>query len=366
MSECNLQDNLRHITNGRHLTADEASGTMRSLIDGLATPAQIGALLIALRMKGETVTEVASFAREMRLRLVPVTPKRRPLLDTCGTGGSACRVFNVSTAAAFIVAETGVGVAKHGNRAVSGVCGSADVLEALGVRIDLAPEHCANCIDVLGIGFLFAPAHHPALRYVSGPRRELGVRTVFNLLGPLSNPAGATLHVMGVYDGELCPLAAGALRELGSDRAVVVHGEIGMGEISTIGPTRISELRDRSISHYVLTPADLGLHGPEPALMDIAPAPTAAANADLLRNVLGGHDSDWRARSRRNLIAVNVAAALRVAGITEDWPAGVEHAQDLLSSGCGLQVLDRLAAFTQDTSTSRNPQTTSTHAKQPK
>jgi anthranilate phosphoribosyltransferase len=312
MTNFNLQAILRKLAAGQDLAQGEAAETMRALMDGAATPAQIGALLMALRMKGETVAEVAGFAREMRARLVPVPAQRRPLLDTCGTGGAACRVFNVSTAAALVIAGAYGPVAKHGNRAMSGVCGSADVLEALGVRIDLSPAQCADCIDRVNIGFLFAPAHHPALRHVGAPRRELGLRTIFNLLGPLSNPAGATLQVMGVYDGALCPLAAGALRELGSARALVVHGEAGMGEVSTIGPTRVSELRHGEIVHYTLKPADLGLHTPEPHLEDFAPAPTAAENAGLLRAVLSGKDNDGPARARRDLVAVNVAAALRL------------------------------------------------------
>jgi anthranilate phosphoribosyltransferase len=353
MTQPVLQHSLRRLAAREDLTPVEAATTMRALMDGEATPAQIGGLLLALRIKGETVTEVAAFAREMRARLVPVPAQRRPLLDTCGTGGATCRVFNVSTAAALVVAGVAgasLGVAKHGNRAMSGVCGSADVLEALGVRIDLSPQQCADCIDTVGIGFLFAPAHHPATRHVSGPRRELGVRTIFNLLGPLSNPAGATRQVMGVYEGALCPLAAGALRELGSERVLVVHGEVGMGEIATVGPTRVSELCDGELHHYTLTPADLGLHGPEPALADMAPAPTAAANAVLLRETLAGKDTDSVRRARRDLVAVNVAAALRVAGTPDGsgWPEAVELAQQALSSGCGLQTLERLVAFTQE------------------
>jgi anthranilate phosphoribosyltransferase len=356
LQQSHLQHILRQLVDGRHLTLAEAGATMGALMDGAATPAQIGALLMALRMKGETVTEVAGFAAQMRARVVPVPARRHPLLDTCGTGGSVCRVFNVSTAAAFVAAAADIAVAKHGNRAMTGVCGSADVLEALGVRIDLPPAQCAACIDEVGIGFLFAPAHHPATRHVSGPRRELGVRTIFNLLGPLSNPAGATRQVMGVYDGALCSLAAGALRELGSDRAIVVHGEIGLGEIATIGRTRYSELRDGEIMHGTLVPQDLGLYGPEPHAADLAPAPTAAANAALLRAVLAGKDADSATRARRDLVAVNAAAALRIAGRLDDqmdnrgeaWPAAVELAQEIISSGTALARLEQLATFTQD------------------
>ena len=205
------QDALRKIVAGQSLTREEARQAIMSVMDGLATPAQIGALLVALRMKGETVEEVTGCVEAMKARVVPVRPTSAPLLDTCGTGGSAFRVFNVSTAAAFVASAAGAAVAKHGNRAMSGICGSADVLEALGVRVVLTPEQCAECIDAVGIGFLFAPHHHPAMKQVVGPRREIGVRSIFNLLGPLTNPAGAARQVMGVYEGRLTSLAAGAL-----------------------------------------------------------------------------------------------------------------------------------------------------------
>src|SRR5579862_9587116 len=230
-----MQETLRKLVARQNLDRAEAAEVMRALMDGMASPGQVGALLIGLRMKGETIEEVTGFAQEMRARLIPVKPGRQPLLDTCGTGGGRLQVFNVSTAAAFVAASAGIAVAKHGNRAVSGICGSADVLEALGLRIDLNAAQCAACIDRLGIGFLFAPSHHPALKHIGTTRRELGIRTVFNLLGPLSNPAGAHLQVMGVYAADLCPLAAGVLRALGSQRALVAHAEIGMGEISTCG-----------------------------------------------------------------------------------------------------------------------------------
>ena len=210
------------------------------------------------------------------------------MLDTCGTGGSTFRVFNVSTAAAFVAVAAGAVVAKHGNRAMTSICGSADVLEALGIRVVLTPEQCADCIDSVGIGFLFAPHHHPAMKQVSAPRREIGVRSVFNLLGPLTNPAGATRQVMGVYEARLTTLAAGALRELGSERALVLHAEIGLDEISTIGVTQISELRGGEVRDYVLTPRDLGLDSPEPDPEALAPGATPEENAVILREALSG------------------------------------------------------------------------------
>ncbi len=339
------QDALRRLTAGESLSREEATGVMRRLMDGQATPVQTAALLIALRMKPETVEEVTGFALAMRARAVAVRPQRTPLLDTCGTGGSACRVFNVSTAAAFVAAAAGIAVAKHGNRAVTGVCGSADVLEALGARLDLTPEQSAEGVDTVGLGFLFAPGHHPALRQIGAVRRELGIRTVFNLLGPLANPASAAYQVMGVYDARLGPLAAQVLRELGSRRALVLHADIGLDEISTIGPTQVSELRDGQIRHYTLTPRDLGLTGPEPDPVSLAPRDTPAANAALLREVLEGR-TDGDALARHHLVAVNAAASLRVMGLIEDWAEAARRASQLLREGRALAVLERYLAFT--------------------
>lgn len=340
------QDALRKLVARQHLTREEAATVLHTLMEGRASPAQIGALLIALRMKGETVEEVTGLVQAMRAHVVPVRPHRAPLLDTCGTGGSSFRVFNVSTAAAFVAASAGLAVAKHGNRAMSGVCGSADVLEALGVRVDLTPEQCAACIDTVGIGFLFAQRHHPAMKHVGGPRKEIGVRNIFNLLGPLTNPAGATLQVMGVYAPELCALAIGALRELGSERALVFHAEIGLDEISTIGNTHLYELRDGQITEALLTPHALGLDGPEPHPEHLAPAPTPQANADLLRSALTGRPQDAAAQARRDLVAVNAAAALRVGGRTNSWPEAVQQAKQLIESGAAREVLEQLIAFT--------------------
>jgi len=337
------QDALRKIVSGQSLSREEARQALTAIMDGLATPAQVGALLVALRMKGETVEEVTGFVQAMRARVVAVRARSAPLLDTCGTGGSAFRVFNVSTAAAFVAAAAGAVVAKHGNRAMSGVCGSADVLEALGVRVSLTPEQCAECIDAVGIGFLFAPHHHPAMKQVSGPRREIGVRSVFNLLGPLTNPAGATRQVMGVYDGGLTSLAAGALRELGSERALVLHGEIGLDEISIIGPTRVSELRDGIVTDYILAPRDFGMDCAEPDPADIAPASDPAENAEILRDVLSGVPGDGRARARRDLVAVNAAASLRVCGLAEEWPEAVDLAKRILASGAAFEKVQNLA-----------------------
>lgn len=339
------QDAIRKLVAGEHLTDAEATRAVEALMDGKATASQMGALLVALRMKGETAVEVAAFARSLRARAVQVRPRRTPLLDTCGTGGSAFRVFNVSTAAAFVAAAAGAVVAKHGNRAMSGVCGSADVLEALGVRIDLTPQQCADCIDEVGVGFLFAPSHHPAMKQVGPTRREIGVRSIFNLVGPLANPAAATRQVMGVYDGALCGVAARALKELGSEQAIVVHGEIGLDEISTIGRTRVSELRGDVVTDYVLSPADLGFDGPEPRPEYLAPLATPAENAALLREALGANRDGEVVVARRNLIAVNAAACLRACGLADGWPEAVRLVTNIMVSGQALSVLDRLVAF---------------------
>jgi anthranilate phosphoribosyltransferase len=342
----NPQDAIRRVVGGESLTREEATQVADALMRGQATPAQIGALLVALRMKGETVEEVTGFARAMRSHVVTVSPQCAPLLDTCGTGGSAFRVFNVSTAAAFVAAAAGVSVAKHGNRAMSGVCGSADVLEALGVRVGLEPEACAACIENVGIGFLFAQSHHPAMKNVGGPRREIGVRSLFNLLGPLTNPAGATRQVMGVYDRKLCRLACETLRELGSERAILLHGDVGLDEISTLGPTYLCELRDGDITETTLTPRDLGLEGPDPDPTHLAPADTPEGNAQLVRDVLSGNAASAAHRARLDLVAVNAAAALRVSGLAETWPDAVHRAREILASGAALDRLNRLAEFT--------------------
>jgi anthranilate phosphoribosyltransferase len=339
-------DAIRKVVTGQHLTREEAAAAAAALMEGEASPSQVAALLIALRMKGETVEEIVGFAQAMRARVVPVHPQRTGLLDTCGTGGSPFRVFNVSTASAFVLAAAGVPVAKHGNRAVTGVCGSADVLEALGVNVHLSPEAIARCIDEVGLGFLFAQAHHPAMKHVGPTRREIAVRTLFNLIGPLTNPAGATRQTLGVYDAVLCPMVAAALRELGSERAIVLHGEIGMGEVATIGDTYVSELHDDEITHYRLTPADFGLTGPEPNPDFLAPAATPQENADFVREVLSGKASTPAARARRDLVAVNAAASLRVCGLEEDWKAATDRAFALLESGKALEIAEKLAALT--------------------
>jgi anthranilate phosphoribosyltransferase len=341
-----LQEALSTIVAGKDLTRTEATAAMEYIMSGFATDAQIGALLVGLRMKGESIDEIAGFASAMRSHALLVNASRKPLLDTCGTGGSSFKVFNISTAAAFVAAAAGVSVAKHGNRAASGVCGSADVLEALGVRVEITPDQVAECIDTVGIGFLYARFHHPSMKHVSAARREIGVRTVFNLLGPLTNPAGASLQVMGVYNANLCPVAISVLRELGSERAMVIHSEPGIDELSTFSPNRICELKDGAITDTILQPEELGFTGTVPDRSRFAPAATPAGNAELLRCSLGdGPDSEVN-EHLRGIVALNAAAALRVGGIVEDWPDAVKLARETIDRGEAIRVLDKLISLT--------------------
>jgi len=249
-----IADLIQKAASGRDLSSEEAHSAMSEIMTGQATPVQIGGFLVAMRMKGETAEELTEFARVMREHVRKVHPWTRPLVDTCGTGGDAIKTFNVSTGAALVVAGAGVAVAKHGNRSVTSKCGSADVLEALGVRFDLGPEEVAKCIDEIGLGFMFAPSYHPAMKHAAPVRRELAMRTMFNALGPLTNPAGAEAQVLGVYSPELTATHAQVLCNLGSTRAFVVHGAGGLDEISTLGETQVTEVRDGEVSTYQLTP----------------------------------------------------------------------------------------------------------------
>ena len=313
---------------------------MTSIMDGAATPAQIGAMLAALRVKGETVEEITGFARVMRERSLRVHTDRRPLLDTCGTGGDTVKTFNISTAAAFVAAAAGAAVAKHGNRSVTSKCGSADVLESLGVRLDLSPKAVGRCIDTVGIGFLFARNHHPAMKHAAGPRAELGVRTVFNALGPLTNPANATRQVIGVYDASLCAPLAEVLGNLGSEHVLVVHGRAGLDEIATFGETLVAEYQSGAVTTYTLAPEALGLASATPA--DVAPGQDAAENALLLRGVLSGEDRG----ARRDIVLANAAAALFVSGIVETLQQGVKKAAETIDSGGALVTLNALISCT--------------------
>ncbi len=332
-----MKEIIRKLLDRQDLSLMEAEYAMDMIMSGKATAAQIGAFLAALRLKGESVAEIAGCARSMRRNAARVTTQRDgPIMDTCGTGGDQSGTFNISTVTAFVVAGAGVVVAKHGNRSVSSKCGSADVLEALGVNIQLTPEQAGRCIDEVGIGFLFAPNFHPAMKHAIGPRRELGVRTVFNILGPLTNPAFATHQLLGVYDPSLTEVMANVLAEMGTKAAFVVHGADGMDELSTTGVNRLSHLCDGRVSTFALDPLDLGL--PRATLDDLRGG-DAVENAAICRRILSGEERG----PRRDVVLLNAAAAL--ATESRDLLAGLEQARASIDSGAALQKLDALVTF---------------------
>jgi len=328
-----IREAIELLVQTRDLSGDQAARVMDEVMTGEATPAQIGAFLTALRIKGETATEIAGMARVMRDKAHRVH-YNEALVDTCGTGGDASGSFNVSTAAAFVAAAGGLKVAKHGNRAMSSQCGSADVLEALGVKLELAPEMVRHCIDEAGIGFMFAPAFHPAMRFAAGPRREIGIRTVFNILGPLTNPAGATHQVLGVADASVAAKMAQVLQQLGSAHALVVHGEDGLDELSISSPTQVWELRDGAVREYRVAPEDVGL---QRAPREAITGGTATENAATLRALLSGSDGPLRA-----MVALNAGAALLAGDRAPDLAGGVATALRLMSDGSGLARVDAL------------------------
>jgi anthranilate phosphoribosyltransferase len=334
-----LRELVAQAASGEDLTEEQAMLGMRQLISGEASPALAGALLTALKMKGETAAEVTGFARVMREAAVSVRPRCESLVDTCGTGGGRVPTFNISTAAAFVVAGAGVSVAKHGNRAITSACGSADVLEALGVRIDLTPDRICACIEEVGIGFLFAQSHHPAMRHVGAVRRELPFRTVFNCLGPLTNPAAAPAQVVGVYEPRLVPLLAEALLRLGCHRALVVHGTAGLDELSTLGTTLIAEVREGGVHTYELTPEEVGLE--RMCAAALSPGADAADAAFFIRDLLEGQTGP-----RRDIVLLNAAAALVVAGAAGDLIAGLHLAARSVDSGAAAGKLEALIAAT--------------------
>jgi anthranilate phosphoribosyltransferase len=322
----------------RDLSETDMETVMRSVMAGEATPAQIGALLVALRMKGERVEEIAGAARAMR-RYATRVPTHRAVVDTCGTGGDGRNTFNISTAAALIAAGAGLIVAKHGNRAMSGAVGGADVLEALGVRIELPPELVAACLDEVGIGFLFAQQFHPAMRHVAGPRREIGVRTLFNLLGPLTNPAGARVQLLGVFAREWVEPIAHALLRLGSDRALVVHGDDGLDELSLVGPSTIAELGDGIVRTSRFDPQSVGLSCCEAAALG---GGTAAENAAIIRAIVTGHAT----AAQTDVALLNAAAALYVGGRAPSIAAALAPARQAIAGGAAAATLDRWIEFT--------------------
>jgi anthranilate phosphoribosyltransferase len=323
---------------GNDLTEDEMIGAVEEMMTGEATPSQVAALLTALRIKGEAVDEIAGMARVMREKSLHVEIDG-PLLDTCSTGGGSFDPFNISTAAAFVCAGAGLKVAKHGNRGATSVSGSADVLEALGAKIELTPEQAGACIEKAGFGFLFAQAFHPAMRFVGPTRREIGIRTIFNIVAPLTNPAGAAHQLLGVGDPAAAPKLAQVLSRIGSGRCLVVHGDDGLDEVSLSGTTQVYDVNEGSVRHYTITPEDAGL---ERAPLAVLKTGTAAENADTMRRVLGGETGPVT-----DVVLLNAAAGLLAAGQVGDLREGVAKAREAIDSGAAQRVLDTYVSTSQ-------------------
>jgi anthranilate phosphoribosyltransferase len=336
-----IKEAIAQLVGGHSLTMDEASAVMNEIMEGSATPAQFGALVTALRLKGETVEEIAGFARTMRSKALRVSISE-PVVDTCGTGGDGKGTFNISTTAAFVVAACGLKVAKHGNRAMSSQCGSADVLEVLGVKIDLNPEQVQKCLEKVGIGFMLAPVFHPSMKYAAAPRKEVGIRTVFNILGPLTNPAGARAQVLGVPEKSLTEKMANVLKMLDCQHALVVHGEDGLDEITITGKTFVSELKKGSIKNYEVTPEEFGLPRAKP---DSLKGGTVKDNAELLRSILSGKKG-----AQRDIVLMNAAAALLAGDKITTLGQGITLAEQAIDNGKALQKVEELISFSHNPS----------------
>ena len=332
-----IQEALAELLEGESLSRPRCREVMSEIMRGEATPAQIGGFLVALRLKGESADEIAGCAEAMREHVLPVRPRRDDLVDTAGTGGDGASTINISTAAAIVAAAAGAAVAKHGNRAVSSSSGSADVLEALGFELEQPPERIAQSIDELGFGFMFAPSHHPAMKHAAPVRRELAARTVFNVLGPLTNPAGARAQVIGVYAKPLVRTIADVLAQLGARRAFVVHGAYGIDELSPAGPNDVCEVVDGDVRTRVIDPLDLGIERCDPAELR---GGTPEKNAEAIREVFAGANG-----GRRDAILLNAAGAIAAAGRAEDLADGLELAREAVDSGAAAARLDELARF---------------------
>ena len=335
-----IQSAIAELMDGRDLSQQSARDVMRTIMAGEATPGQIGAFLVALRIKGETADEIAGCAEAMREHVLVVRPARTDLVDTAGTGGDGAGTFNISTAAALVAAAAGAGVAKHGNRAVSSSSGSADVLEALGFNLELPPETIARSIDELGFGFLFAPTHHPAMRHAAPVRRDLATRTVFNVLGPLTNPAGARAQVVGVYAPELVPTIAEVLARLGAERAFVVHGAAGVDELSPAGPNLVCEVADGQVRRREIDPLDLGIDRCAPEELG---GGDPADNAETIRRIFSGAEG-----GKRDAVLLNAAGAIAAGGLARDLGEGVGLAREAIDSGAAGERLEALIAFSQE------------------
>ena len=331
----NIQEAIKKVISREDLTEDEMHSVMNDIMTGNATDAQIGGFLVGLSMKGETIDEIVAAAKVMRSLATGVKiSKPKHLVDTCGTGGDSSGLFNVSTASAFVVASAGGQVAKHGNRSISSKSGSADVLETAGVNLDMSPETISNCVEKIGVGFMFAPAHHSAMKYAIGPRRELAVRTIFNVLGPLTNPAGAPSQVMGVYRKDLVEPIAYALKNLGSSHVMVVHSNDGLDEISIADSTYVAELKNGKVETYSISPSDFNL---QQTNLDSICVEDADASLKLIQEALDGQEGP-----AKDIIALNAGAAIYVSGLANSLKDGVKKAQEILSSGAAHQKLDDL------------------------
>ncbi len=329
---------IKTVIEKKDLDQENMTAVMRTIMSGEATPAQIGGFLVGLRMKGETVEEIASAAQVMRDLAERVIIDASPLVDTCGTGGDGASTFNISTASAFVVAAAGGYVAKHGNRSISSKSGSADVLEAAGVKLDLSPLQVADCVKTLGVGFMFAPMHHGAMKHAIGPRREMGVRTLFNVLGPLTNPAGAPNQVLGVFSRLLVEPMARVLKKLGSHHVLVVHAEDGMDEVSIQGKTHVAELKDGQVTTYSVSPSDFGL--PESDTADLA-VESAQESLAVIKRVLSDQSGP-----EKDIVVMNAGAAIYAAGLAESWAQGVTKAQVVISEGVAMDKFKQFIAYT--------------------
>lgn len=338
-----IQQALARAINRQDLTTEEMVSVMREIMTGKSTAAQTAGFLVALRMKGESLDEITGAAMVMRELAAKVEVDVPHLVDTCGTGGDGANLFNVSTAAAFVVAAAGGHVAKHGNRSVSSSTGSADVLEAAGIKLDLTPGQVAACIREVGVGFMFAPAHHSAMKYAVAPRRELGQRTIFNMLGPITNPANINRQVVGVFNGDLCRPLAEVLRRLGSEHVMIVHARDGLDEISLALETQVAELKDGVVLEYIIKPEDFDM--PSQSLIGLT-VTNAEESLKLIRDALGKR-STLEGQKAADLIALNAGAAIYVSGVADSLGQGVAMAQDAIASGLAGEKLVELAAFTE-------------------
>ncbi|MFV1873806.1 MAG: anthranilate phosphoribosyltransferase [Oleiphilus sp.] len=333
---------LEKLVNKQDLSTAEMKSVMQKIMTGETTHAQIGGFLVALRMKGESIDEITGAVEVMRSLSTPVNVSGQYLVDTCGTGGDGADLFNVSTAAAFVVAAAGAKVAKHGNRSVSSTTGSADLLEAAGVNLNISPDQVQRCIDEIGLGFMFAPAHHSAMKHAIGPRKEMGIRTIFNMLGPMTNPAGVQNQVIGVFSPDLCRPMAEVLKRLGSKHVLVVHAEVGLDEISIMGKTFVAELKDQQITEYTVSASEFGL---TENTLDGLSVTSAEESLQLIKDALG-KASDERATKARDIITLNAGAAIYASDLANTLSEGVELAADAIGSGLALTKMADLASFT--------------------